>query len=417
MLPGFLLPFVLTVILGPRVSDPFFLAVSVSLILTNVLANTIELNSVVQIGSVRARTGNISRRAVRRYRRRVRKFAVASTLLGGGILISVYSISILPENRLSFVVVAAIALAIPLVGAEASTRSGQLIACGRQEIPILMQAARSLLPLLVVIIVPSASAYILALSMVAGEVIRLAVLHLLAARVEAPAVGATTTLETRGLIVQSISTSAVQLAPVADRMFLSGAPTGSLSAYELADKIFFAGAQFLNLSYLVRRVHRWSGLRSVPRPQGDQLLRRDLTVLIGFSVASSVLAAAGLGLLQALVPLPKEWEQGLYWSQWILISLPFALFSMACSRLLVVAGRQNLLLWFAGSITVSTFLADWVLFSLFGATGIPIAGVIVRVLTAVGYAVVTLRSIKAVIGADLRDSDNAGQGNPIRVPD
>lgn len=415
MLPGFLLPFILTVILGPRVSDPFFLAISVSLILTNVLGNTIELNSVVQIGRVLARTGTVSRRAVRRYRRKVRKFVMISTLLGGAILIFVYSISILPEIRSSFVIVAVIALAIPLVGGEASTRSGQLIACGRQEIPILMQATRSLAPLLIVIMWPTASVYILAVSMVAGEIIRLVVLHFLAVRVEESALGATTTLETRGLIVQSISTSAVQLAPVADRLFLSSAPTGSLSAYELADKVFFAGAQFLNLSYLVGRVQRWSGLRSVPRSDGDQILRRDLMVLVGFSAVSSVLAVSSLFLLQALVSLPEEWQQGLQWSQWILLSLPFALVSMACSRLLVVAGRQNLLLWFAAFITAATILADWILFSFWGAIGIPLAGVIVRLLTSVVYVLVTLRCIKSVIGIDLRDSHVTGQDTSLRV--
>lgn len=414
MLPGFLLPFVLTVILGPQVSDPFFLAISVSLILTNILGNTVELNSIVQIGRVSARTGTISRRAVRQYRRQVRKFLTVTSLLGGATLITVYSVSILPQNLSSFVTVAVIALAIPLVGGEASTRSGQLIACGRQHIPILMQSARSLAPLLVVIVWPTASAYILVGSMVTGEIIRLVVLHFLAVRVEKTDFSDAVTLETRGLQVQSISTSAVQLAPVADRMFLSSAPTGSLSAYELADKVFFAAAQFLNLGYLVGRVQRWSGLRSAPRSEGVRNLRRDLMVLMGVSAASSVLAVAILFLLQALVQLPEEWQQGLQWSQWILLSLPFALVSMACSRLLVVAGRQNLLLWFAASIAATTILADWILFSFLGAIGILAAGVIVRLLASVVYVLVTLRCIKPVMGMDAKDSHTTGQEPSLR---
>lgn len=400
MLPGFIMPFALTAILGHQVSDPFFLAVSVSLMLTNVLANTIELNSVVQIGRVRARTGTVSRRAVRRYRRRVRRFTVISSLLGGAILIGIYAVNIVPENLSSFVLVALIALAIPVVGGEASSRSGQLIACGRQELPILMQATRSVAPLFVLLIWPSAPVYVLAASMVAGETVRLVVLHILSVRVETSAVGATSVLETRGLMTQSFATSTVQLAPVADRMFLSSAPTGSLTAYELADKVFFAAVQFLNLSYLVGRVQRWSELRSISRSDGLQMLRRDSKVLVAFSVGSSLLGVLVLNVVHAVLPVPAEWQEGLQWAKWIVMSLPFALISMACSRLLVVADRQSLLLWFAGSIAVSTVLVDWTFYHLYGAIGVPLAGIAVRAAASGVYVFVTMRCIVPIMAID-----------------
>lgn len=406
MLPGFVFPFVLTAVLGQQVSDPFFLSVSVSLVLTNILANTIELNTVVQIGRVRARTGRVSRRSVRRYRRKVRVFLFSAVLVGGSILIGIYGLSLSAEAFLPFLSIALITIVIPLVGGEASIRSGQLIACGQQRIPILMQSARSIFPLFILLIWQDVPTSAVAASMVLGEVVRLTVMARLAALVEEPAVGHTVAFETRGLLVQSVSTSAVQLAPVADRIFLSSAPTGSLSSYELADKLFFAGAQFLNLSYLVSRVKRWSELPSTPSALGRQILRRDFGVLTVFSVSCSAIAVVALVFLERFVFLPPEWNQGLQWSKWILMSLPFALISMACSRLLVVAGRQSFLLWFAASIAIATTFSDWLLFANLGAIGVPIAGVGVRVVSSCVYLFVTLKCILPVLGADL-DEGNA----------
>ena len=74
-------------------------------------------------------------------------------------------------------------------------------------------------------------------------------------------------LPTRGLPWQSASALTAQGGPVTDRMFLTAAPAGSLSAYEMADKLFFAATQFLNLGFLVRRLSGWSRLPFV-EPSG-----------------------------------------------------------------------------------------------------------------------------------------------------
>lgn len=418
MLPGFVLPFVLTAVLGQKVSDPFFLATSVALVLTNILGNTIEVNSVVQFGRIRVRNGSLSGKELRRYQWVIRKFTVLSTILGGSALIGVYCLAIRPEQRSDFLVVALLTLALPILGGEASSRSGQLISHGKQEVPILLQSLKAALPLLLVLVWGGAPLIAIALSFVLGEAIRLVVLLRVAKGLHS--LGAPTDdkpsterkLETRGLITQSLSTSTVQLAPVADRMFLSNAPTGSLSAYELADKIFFAGVQFLNLSYLVRRVSKWSGLRSTPSEVGFRLLRRDFFFLFLLSGSASVVAVGLLQVLPFLLPVPEEWHLGLFWSQILLISLPVTVISMACSRLLVVADRQSLLLWFALTITLLTVLLDWILYAVLGPIGIPIASVTIRVLTAVTYVIVTWRCLGPIVGADHDPS-----GNALKSPD
>ncbi|MHA7289664.1 hypothetical protein ACX80V_08475 [Arthrobacter sp. MDT3-24] len=412
MLPGFALPFVLTAVLGKDVSDPFFLATSVALVLTNILGNTIEVNSVVQFGRVRAQSGTVSKGELRRYRRVIRKFTLLSTLLGGSALIGAYYLAILPEQRSDFLVVAVLTLMLPLIGGEASSRSGQLISCGKQEIPILLQALKAALPLLLVLVWPGAPLITIALSIVVGEAIRLTALLPLASRLDSLGTQTDLRLETGGLITQSLSTATVQLAPVTDRMFLSAAPTGSLSAYELADKIFFAGVQFFNLSYIVRRVGRWSELRSTPMDEGFRLLRRDLFVLLVLSSSASVIAIGVLQMAPALFPIPEAWQQGLAWSQLLLISLPVTVISMACSRLLVVADRQSILLWFAATITLLTVLLDGVLFAAMGPIGIPIASVSIRTLTAITYVIVTWRCLVPVIGADLGQFGEAETSSP-----
>lgn len=405
MLPGFALPFVLTAVLGQHGSDPFFLAISVSLVLCNVLGNTIEMHSLVQVGRIRAQGGSLDRKQMRRYRRKIRVFTGVATLIGGPALIGIYYATIVPEQRLQFLMVSILALAIPLIGGEASSRSGQLIACGNQATAILLQAMRSLAPLCLLLIWPSASLLSLAASMVLGETVRLLLLSAVARRLEASSGTGELVLETRGLITQSVSTSAMQSAPVADRIFLSGAPAGSVSSYELADKVFFAGVQFLNLSYLVSLVRNWSELRSVPALVGFRTLRRDLMGLTAVTVGASLIAVLCLQLAPQFVDIPSQWSQGLAWAQLVLISLPMVMLSMACSRLLVVADRQGVLLWFATCVTLATVAIDWLFFSLMGPIGIPLASVCVRAITATVYLAVTFRCLRSVVGADLTQID------------
>lgn len=401
MLPGFALPFVLSAVVGQNVSDPFFLAVSVALVLSNVLGNTIELNSVVQFGRALSRSGSISRSELRAYRRKIRIFAAIATVTVGPALICIYFFSMVPEKRLDFVTVAVISLVVPLLGGEASSRSGHLMACNKQEIAILLQSMRSVLPLLLVLSWPTVALAFVAASMVLGEFLRLLVLSVLTRRLMLAPRGARAPLATRGLVIQSLSTSAAQFGPVADRMFLSSAPSGSVTAYELADKLFFAGVQFLNLSFLVSHVRGWAQLRAVEPVEGRRRVKRDFGLLILFSGSASGVAILLLQFAPLGITVPTEWKVGLLWAQILLLSLPMALVSMACSRLLVVADRQHLLLWFASSTTLVTVGLDFVAYQLLGPLGIPIAAVCVRTLMAIAQVFVTWKYLVPVMGTDI----------------
>lgn len=407
MLPGFALPFVLSAVQGKDVSDPFFLAVSVALVLSSVLGNTIELNSVVQFGRALSSNGSISRAKLRTYRRKIRIFSWIATAVVGPVLISIYFFALVPEKRLDFLTVAVISLAVPLLGGEASSRSGHLIACKKQEIAILLQSMRSMLPLLLVITLPSVSLPSVAAAMVVGEFLRLLVLSTFTKRLMLAPRGPVAPLATHGLVTQSFSTSAAQFGPVADRMFLSNGPSGSVTSYELADKVFFAGVQFLNLSFLVTHVRDWSQLRAVEQAVGIRKLKKDFVTLVLFSGSAATVAILMLQFVPLIVSIPEEWKVGLLWAQLLLLSLPASLVSMACSRLLVVADRQSLLLWFASAMTLATVCFDFVAYQLWGPIGIPVAVVLVRTITALVHMIVAWRCLVPVIGTDLvRSSDS-----------
>lgn len=409
MLPGFALPFVLSAAVGQKASDPFFLAVSVALVLSNVVGNTIELNSVVQFGRALSLSGSISRSELRSFRRKIRIFALLAVLAVGPVLIGVYFVTLPSHSRVEFLTVAAITLAVPLIGGEASSRSGHLIACRKQELAIFMQSMRSVVPLLLVLVWPAAPLAFVAASMVLGELIRLLVLSLLSRNLNVAPRGALAPLATKGLVTQSLSTSTVQLSPVADRMFLSNAPIGSLTAYELADKVFFAGVQFLNLGFLVNRVRMWSHLRSMNTFEGKRHLRRDFKILLGFSAAASALAIALLQGAPLLFDVPSEWRLGLFWAQLALVSLPMSVVGMACSRLLVIADRQDLLIWVAVGITVGTVIFDFIGFIFLGAIGIPIAAICVRTLGAAIQVILAWKALVPILGADIATAPRDGE--------
>ncbi|TQJ59916.1 hypothetical protein FBY30_2173 [Arthrobacter sp. SLBN-83] len=410
MLPGFAFPFITSAVIGQAKSDPFFLAVSVALVLSNVFGNTVEMHSVVQIGRITSTGGTIYRTQIKRYRQKVRKFTLLSIGLCGPVLVGLYAARATQETAYQFAGIAAIALLVPIIGGEASTRSGQLIAQGRHEIAIMLQAMRSLFPLVFVLLVPGAPLWSLASVMVAGECTRLILVAVAVPRPDVRGGGSPLMLDSRGLSQQSLSTATMQAAPIADRLFLSGAPVGSITSYELADKVFFAGVQFLNLSHLIGRMKAWVGLREVSVLQATAALRRDLIVLVAASAGAGVLAIAGLFLVSTLSIVPLAWREGLGWAQILLLSLPGTLVSMACSRLLIVADRQKVLLVFSSVVTVTTILSDMLFFTLFGAIGIPVAAAIIRSVTAAIYVGVMWRYLKPTLGSEVPKEGHAGAG-------
>ena len=397
LLPGFVFPFVAAWSLGPASSDRLLLAVSVAITVTGVIGSAVEANTVSEVGRAIAAGTAPGRIALIRYRTRVLRFAVVLTVLAGSLLLGLYALS--APHPSAFLALATPVLFVPLFGALASVRSGELIAYGRVGPAIWLQSLRMLAPLIVVLVWRSAPLSAVVAGYVAGELIRCLALSALTARMERP--DDVTPLGTRGLVWQSASSMTAQGGPVTDRVFLAGAPTGSLSAYEMADKLFFAATQFLNLGFLVRRLAGWSGLAVRPAAEGRALLTRDLRAL-GLVCAVAVPLLAGGALVCArLLPIPQVWGQGFTWAAIVSVSLPLLLTGVAGGRLLIIARKQHLLIRLSASAVTANALLDWLFFVWWGPIGIPIATVGVRAVSAVLYVVVLRSVLPGFLGSEL----------------
>lgn len=403
LFPGFAFSFVLSWLVGTARSDELLLAASVSLTLTNIVGNAIEANSVAEMGRLIGRGTPPGRAVLRSYARRILLFALASCVAVGVPLTIVYAVR--RTDPLEFAGLAGVMLLMALVGGVSSAFSGLLIAHGKVTLPISLQSLRTVVPIVLVLAWPTAPLHVYAAGFVAGELARLAVLYRASRRL--PTSEEAAELPTRGLVWQSVSALTAQSGPVTDRIFLARSPIGSLSAYEMADKLFFAAAQVVNLGLVVRRLSRWARLPSSEPAPGRAMLRKDFGMLLAVNAVVAVVGSGVCLLASTFDLLPAPWLQGLQWGAILFLSMPMSLCISCGGRLLIIARRQRLLVWFAGTFAVLNALADWLFFVLLGPIGIPVATVLVRLVSAVLYLIVVTRLLPAIIGSDLPPADTA----------
>ena len=402
LFPGFAFSFVLSWLVGTTRSDELLLAASVSITLTNVVGNAIEANSVAEMGRLIGRGTPPGRAVLRQYARRILLFALATCVAVGLPLTIVYGIR--RPDPFTFATLAGVMLLMALVGGVSSAFSGLNIAHGKVALPISLQSLRTVVPIVLVLAWPTAPLVVYAAGFVLGELARLTILYRSARRL--PTSDAPSELPTRGLVWQSASALTAQSGPVTDRIFLARSPVGSLSSYEMADKLFFAAAQVVNLGLVVRRLSRWARLPSYEPAAGRAMFRKDFGMLFAVNVAVG-LVGSGVCFFASTLDgfLPSPWLQGLKWGAILFLSLPFSLCISCGGRMLIIARRQRLLVWFAATFAVLNALADWLFFVLLGPIGIPVATALVRLVSAVLYLIVVTRLLPSVIGSDLPPAD------------
>lgn len=382
--PGFILPFAATWSLGVDQSDRLLLAMGVSTTLTNVIGNAIEVNSVAEFGRFEANHLYPSKCALRSYRVRIGTFALSVTLSLGTLLIVLYSLNV--ADRGDFWVLGASALLVPLVGSAASIRSGRLIAMGFAQDSVVLQGLRGAVPLLVVLAAPGLSLVAYVFGYALGEGLRFLLLGCVIQHRMGPRESSTEGLETRGILWQASSVGIAQGGPVTDRFFLARS-SGAISTYEMADKLYFACSQFLNLSLLLRRFGRWASYSDLRVEDFRMRLRKDARYLLGAGIALALFGNAALWLIARTVPMPAEWERSIVWAQILLISLPAGIGIMAGGRVLVILRRQKWLFWLSSITLVGNAVLDAVFYYAIGPVGVPVATVIVRLLSVAAYFV------------------------------
>lgn len=383
--PGVLLPFMIALVMSAEQSDMTVLAVSVSVVLVNVVVAAVESTSVAAIGEAHAK-GQLSKATMWAFTLRSFLASGPAVLIGAAVLVAIFSSSVadLPE----FVIGVAIIAIAPFIGSASGVLAGSFLSEGRTFLPILSQGFRSLLPMIGVLVVANPSITLVSILYVIGEALRFALLAL--ARARAPLSednGEAARLSNRGLYWQFASTSFTQANPVVDKYFLGSAPAGSITAYELADKASFAIFQVAYNFGLLQRIGKWSRAAGVVR---RRLFRRDLVMLMGGTLALAVVAALAIWILQQLDAVPEQWSRGAQWAMIALFAMPFAIGVTSSMRYVVILNRTRWLLPISiGGVLVNAGL-DLLFLTLFGPIGIVIASIPTRFFLFLGFQGVIL---------------------------
>jgi hypothetical protein len=400
-LPGFTFPFVAALVLTPGASDVLLLATSVAITVSVIVSSAVELTTIAEYGRVLGRERNPGPAALRDYRRRVLLFATALTVLVVPALGLAYAAG--SSARGEFIVLVCAVAPAPILAAVASILSGECIARGGPTVPIAVQAMRTLLPAVLLAVWWDAPLVAVAAMLPAGEAARAVVLAVAARRLRAQQAGAEDgALTPFGLVAQALSSGVTQLGPAVDRLFLSASGAGSVSSYEIADRLMYAAAQFVNMAFLVRRVGAWARLPTMAPGEASALLRRDGRVL---GLVTAVLTAGGAlvclaGLASGL--LPASWGQGFLWGAIVMLSLPAHVFNVVGTRLLVVARRQRWMLGIAAATAVLNAVLDVIFYVLIGPIGIVVATLLLRWTMAGVYVVLLRIAVPQTIGHELR---------------
>lgn len=378
--PGMLLPFALAFSLSTRQSDTFILALSFSVLLLNVVVASIEASSIAVIGEQIRRDAPLSARTLVRFALRNALQGLPACAIGVGSLLLIYVWS--SPDPPELIACSLILCLAPVVGMASAVLSGALIAHERTSLPILSQGFRSILPLIAVILLPQMPLPLLCLLYPLGELVRLILLIGPWARLRrTQQVETRTTLTARGLYWQFASTSLTQANPVVDRFLLAGTGLGSITAYELADKVSFAIFQIAYNFGLLQRIGSWS---TAPPEDRLRLFRRDLLKIALVTLAGSIVISAIIGILLMTPAVPEEWRLGLTWSLIAVFAMPIAISVTSSIRYLVILDAQRLLL----PITIGGLIVNAVLDFLFlewlGPIGIVLASIPTRAFLLVG---------------------------------
>jgi hypothetical protein len=399
-LPGFTLPFVAALVLPAGQSDVLLLALSVGITPAIVVSSAVELTTVAEFGRLLGQARGPTAAALRSFHWRIVRFAVVLTALVVPALAVAYAIR--SPDRLTFLVLACAVAVTPIVAAVASTLSGECVARGSPVVPIAVQAMRSLVPAVLLLVWPGAALVLFALMLPVGEGARAVVLSVTCRRLRRrQQLEQSGDLTPYGLVAQSTSSGVTQLGPAVDRLYLSSATEGDITSYEMSDRLMYAASQFFTMTFIFRRVAAWAQLPAMGTERAHRLLRADARTLGGLAVGLTVGSVAACLLALASGLLPVDWRTGFLWGSLVMLSLPAHLFNVIGTRLLVIGRKQNLMLWIAVATAVLNAALDALFYVLFGAIGIIVSTVVLRWTMAGVYLHLLRTVVPATIGREV----------------
>jgi len=399
--PGAAVPFIAAARLGDEVSDRFLFALSVSVFLINSLALTIEIETVARVARPRESLAPVHR-VVRTfaYRMTMRYGSPAAMVLVGVVLaVSGYSRELLFTSVL-------LALSA-LVASVTASSSGVLIAYRKTFWPILSQGFRSVLFLAAVLLAPDAGLIFFAVAFLCGEVVRAALLPLVVSRLavdvgeKSPAhtdQARRPSVETRrdsGVGWQAAAVATSQVNPVVDRAFLAPLSVGSITAYEIADKISFSVYQLVYNMVILRRVGSWSAkFASIGVSARNWLVRELLRVAIA-GVVLALVATLFIFAMMRFDFVSSEWRQGVEWSLVVVWSIPGSLLTASLFRVFAITEHSRLLLACIPIWVTLNAGANMVFLRIAGPVGIAYASVVTKTIFGVVLLLILDRRLRA----------------------
>jgi hypothetical protein len=408
--PGFALPFVATTQLSPVAASSVLLAYSVAVSVNGTVGNAIEMNSIATVGSQFAEGRRPSFIALARLVFRSIRF----TLVASSLLIPISTVLLVGqfEHRHSLILAGISLLPLPALYAASNTLSGAVIAANRTPIAVLTQSLRALPPLLLLVFSGADDVVAISLAFVFGEGVRILFLFLVLSNTDEFRQGelAEQPLATSGIAWQSSANFVAQFGPLINRTFLAAAGPVAVLAYEMADRINSAGNQLLTSGVLLPKIADWSRLNQ-NIPETHRIINRDLKKLTLLAVTLALIGAATLVLAASAPIFPDQWRKGFWWGALLLLALPTAFLITACNRLLVLRGRQRILLPLMILGLALTLSLNFLFVLSLGSIGVVIALVSARYILA-GVYLYVLRREQA---KDVERSTGAASGGDGRM--
>jgi hypothetical protein len=164
----------------------------------------------------------------------------------------------------------------------------------------------------------------------------------------------------RSLIHQMTSMALSQAGPIVMRVFLIMGPAGTVSAGEVANRIYSGGYQLSNSGIVMPMVATFpSAVLARGKRVAKKEIKRGIKRILLANLALSILTAIGvLTLLLVAKHANYRFEEGLRWSLILLAALPFLGLNVWAARGLVLAYRTAILPWLAlGSLCVTGAVA------------------------------------------------------------
>jgi peptidoglycan biosynthesis protein MviN/MurJ (putative lipid II flippase) len=432
---GALLPFVITNVYQPQQTDPYFLVAGSVVAVTSIFTVVLRGTVVPFAMAWRARGAGTAWTTAARISWQMAAGSTALTVVAVGVLVLVVvpRSSLTPDQARVVLECLVCLTPLPAIMTWCSVLCGLLYSADRFFLATWTEGLRSLVACAVLVLpVTGKPIWTVAAALTVGEGIRALVLRVAARnslglqeerdgpalQEERPADSAPQPLSQywRVALTQVLSLSIGGFSPLIDRAFASTQPVGSVTALELAEKLFYTPMMLLASGVGLVVATRWA--RMAESGQWAHLAEDHRRWQVRFFACSAVVAVASISVVYAaeslfyrIVNLPMSIDFALLFAAYA-IGLPFAMVGNLGARLFVACRNTRLLPFFALVLVTINTVGDAVGVALYGLTGIALASSAYRVVDAVLYlsfAGYVMRSARASRGVT-EAVHHAGQG-------